>query len=108
MKKLSKKELELLVWMLSAVKMCGSQTPDFRSYCLGYYSGMLFVMKLFNFDEEPPEKLPEIEELTAMLAFVVEDFKKIQKKEAKILKKAEGIGEKMIETAFELYEKGVM
>jgi len=86
MKKLTKKELELLAWTLSATKICGSQTPDFRSYCLGYYSGGLFVLNLLNIDEELPERLPEIEELTAMLLFV---------------------GEKMIEAAFELYEKSV-
>jgi len=65
------------------------------------------VLNLLNIDEELPERLPEIEELTAMLLFVVEGFKRTQKEEIEILKKADDVGAKMIEAAFELYEKSI-
>lgn len=87
MKKPSKKELEFLIFTLSAAKMCGSRQPDFRSYCLGYYSGILLAMNLLKVHDKPPERLPEIEELTALLSFVVEEFKRIQEEEVEFLKK---------------------
>jgi len=105
MKKLTKKKLEFLIFTLTTTKICGSRTPDFRSYCLGYYSGILLTMNLLNIDDKPPERLPEIEELTAMLTFVIKDFKDIQKDEAGFLERAENIGMKMIKTASELYEE---
>jgi len=105
MKKLTKKELEFLIFTLSTAKICGSRTPDFRSYCLGYYSGILLTMNLLKIDDKPPERLPEIEELTAMLTFIIKDFKDIQKDEAGFLERAEEIGKKMIKTASELYEE---